>query len=138
MLKVPPIVKKAFKAALKAQKLAYAPYSNYSVGAALISHRKKIFSGANVENASFGGTVCAERIAIFKAANDGHRCLEHIVVVTQDKNPASPCGLCLQVMAEFFGPDAKVWLANPKGIMKVLNFSEFLPRPFGPRTFTTK
>ena len=136
MKKGPPSkVKKAFRAALRSQKEAYAPYSSYHVGAALISHRGKIFSGANVENSSFGATVCAERTAIFKAVNDGHKCLEHMIVITNEKKPAPPCALCLQVMAEFYGPEGNVWLANKQGIKEHFFFKELLTHPFGPKKF---
>ncbi|OQW49019.1 MAG: hypothetical protein A4S09_12855 [Proteobacteria bacterium SG_bin7] len=132
---VPAKVKKAFKEALKAQKAAYCPYSNYQVGAALISFRSKVFSGCNVENSSFGATICAERTAILKSVSDGHICLEHMVVVTNEIDPAPPCGNCLQVMAEFFGPQSHVWLANKTGIKKHYLFKQLLTHPFGPKKF---
>jgi len=134
-VKVPNNITKSFKLALGAQAKAYCPYSRYSVGAAVVSHKGKVFVGCNVENASFGGTVCAERVAVFKAVSEGHVCLKDVVVITNEKKPAPPCALCLQVLAEFCGPDTKVWLANKKGIAKVFTFNELLPHPFGPRKF---
>ncbi len=132
---VPAKVKKAFKEALKFRNHAYSPYSKYQVGAALISFRGKIFAGCNVENSSFGATICAERCAILKSVSEGHICLEHMVIVTEDKDPAPPCGNCLQVMAEFFGPKASVWLANKTGIKKHYHFKDLLTHPFGPKKF---
>jgi cytidine deaminase len=134
-VKIPPKVSKAFKEALKAQKSAYAPYSNYQVGAALISFRGNIYAGCNVENSSFGATICAERTAILKSVSDENICLEHMVVVTKDKDPAAPCGNCLQMMAEFFGPKSHVWLANQTGIKKHFLFKQLLTHPFGPKKF---
>lgn len=134
-LSVPKYILKSFKLALRAQSKAYAPYSRYKVGAAVVSHRGNIFTGCNVENASFGGTVCAERVAVFKAVSEGNVCLKDVVVITNEKKPAPPCALCLQVLAEFCGPETNVWLANKKGISVVYPFKNLLPHPFGPRKF---
>ncbi len=134
-MRVPAKIKKAFKEALKAQSSAYCPYSKYQVGAALVSFRNKVFSGCNVENSSYGATICAERTAILKSVSEGHICLEHMVVVTNERDPAPPCGNCLQVMAEFFGAKAHVWLGNKTGIKKHYLFKQLLTHPFGPKKF---
>jgi cytidine deaminase len=93
----------------------------------------EIFGGCNVENASYGGTVCAERAAILKAVSEGERKFSDIIVVTDADKPAVPCALCLQTMAEFLKPEARVWIANTRRIVSEHRFSELLPKPFGPR-----
>ncbi|HEX4922494.1 MAG TPA: cytidine deaminase [Bdellovibrionales bacterium] len=125
------MIKKAHKSAAQAQKKAYAPYSQFKVGAAITSGAA-LFTGCNVENASYGGTVCAERVAIWTAVAAGTKSFDNVVVVTDSEVPAPPCGFCLQVMAEFCKPATRVWLANPKEILKVYELRELLPKPFGP------
>lgn len=93
--------KKLFAPALKAREAAYAPYSNFAVGAALLSDTKKIFCGANVENASYGLTCCAERAAIFAAVAAGMRRIKALLVLADTSAPVSICGACRQVIAEF-------------------------------------
>ena len=95
---------------------AYAPYSKFKVGAALAIKGGGYVTGCNVENASYGGTVCAERVAILKAVSEGAKKFTDIVVVTDAKTPASPCALCLKVIAEFFEPDTKIWVADLKSV----------------------
>lgn len=124
-------MKKAHKAAAQAQKKAHAPYSQFKVGAA-VSSGASLFTGCNVENASYGGTVCAERVAIWSAVASGVKTFDNIVVVTDSETPAPPCGFCRQVMAEFCKPKTRIWLASPKEIFKVYAFDELLPHPFGP------
>lgn len=116
-------------AARGARAQAYAPYSRYRVGAAALSDGV-VFSGANVENASYGLSVCAERVAIFLAAAAGHRKVREVAVVTAGHRGAAPCGACRQVMAEF-GVE-KVYLAGPQGRYRVLTFEDLLPEAFGP------
>jgi cytidine deaminase len=128
--KIPSHIQKLFKEALSARKKAYAPYSKFKVGAALIAN-KKIYSGCNIENSSFGATICAERTAIAKAASLGAIKIEDIVVVTDLKDPVSPCGLCRQVIAEFAGPKTRVWIANTKGIVRSVEFAKLFPLPMG-------
>lgn len=122
---------KAFKAALKARSHAHAPYSKFQVGAALVDSEGNIFSGCNVENASFGATVCAERTALLSSvAQYGKRDYAFIVVVV-DTNPVTvPCALCLQVLSEFVGPDFPVYLGDLEGIKKEVRFGDLLPMPF--------
>ena len=107
---------------------AYAPYSKFHVGAVLVGKDGRTFAGCNVENISFGLTICAERNAVFAAVAAGCREFSKIVIVADTEEPASPCGACRQVLAEF-DPDLDIVLANFRG--KNLNFrlSELLPRP---------
>jgi len=112
------------------RKLAYAPYSNYPVGAALRTKTGRIYTGVNIENAAYPHTMCAERVAIFKAVSEGETEFEVIAVVTN--NAGSPCGGCRQVMAEF-GLDTIVLFADGDGnLKKELTVSELLPEAFTP------
>lgn len=122
---------KLIDAARNAQELAYAPYSNYFVGASVLTESGKIISGANVENASYGLTVCAERIAIFRALMEAKGQIEAIAVVT--KNGGAPCGACRQVMNEF-NPNMWVLIADPRGeLLQETTLSKLLPHAFGPK-----
>ena len=113
-----------------ARQRAYVPYSKYRVGAALRTKSGRVFTGVNIENAAYPQTMCAERVAIFKAVSEGETDFEVIAVVTD--NGGSPCGGCRQVMAEF-GLDALVLLANGKGeLTKEMTVSELLPEAFTP------
>ena len=117
--------------AVKARKNAYAPYSNYPVGAALYTATGKTYLGANGENAAYPVTMCAERVAIFKAVSEGEREFEMIAVVTE--NGGSPCGSCRQVMAEF-GLDTLVLIADEQGnLVEELRVGELLPKAFTPK-----
>ncbi len=122
---------KLIRLARSAQKRAYAPYSKYKVGAAVLSSSGKIFTGCNVENASYGLTQCAERGAIEKAVSEGSRDLLAIAIVAPG-GPASPCGACRQVISEF-GKDMEVVLSAGKNKMVVEKISELLPGAFGAR-----
>jgi cytidine deaminase len=118
--------------ALEARKNAYVPYSHYPVGAALLTESGKIFIGANIENAAFSVTICAERTAIFKAVSEGERDLQAIAVVT--KNGGTPCGSCRQVMAEF-NPNMKIYIADEHGkLIQETVLKEILPGYFGPES----
>jgi cytidine deaminase len=122
------------KVASLARERAYAPYSKYRVGAAIRTKRNKIHSGANVENASYGLTVCAERCAAFAAIAAGDaKDWEAIAVVIEDDRLPSPCGACRQVLHEF-APDARVILATTGGLRKVTSLRELLPEAFGPES----
>jgi len=107
---------------------AYAPYSQYRVGAAIRTKRGKVTAGANVENASYGLTVCAERNAVFQAVNAGEKGFEVIAVVADDL--PRPCGACLQVLTEFCEPELRVILASAAGAREVARLADLLPRPF--------
>lgn len=119
----------------EARRRAYAPYSNYPVGAALRTKSGRIYTGVNVENAAYPQTMCAERIAIFKAVSEGEREFDVIAVVTN--NGGSPCGGCRQVMAEF-GLDTVVLFGNGVGeLVKETTVHELLPEAFTPKHLIT-
>ena len=117
------------EAAKRVRENAFAPYSNFKVGSAVISEDGKIFSGCNVESASFGLTVCAERVAIWKAVSEGETKLAGIAVVADTEELTPPCGVCRQIIWEFCG-DVPVILANLKGDVEKILISELLPRAF--------
>jgi cytidine deaminase len=114
-----------------ARQRAYAPYSKYKVGAAIRTKRNKVHSGANVENASYGLTICAERTAAFAAVNAGDTAFDAIAIVIDDERLPTPCGACRQVLAEF-SPDMRVILATAGGKRKVTTLRDLLPDPFLP------
>lgn len=116
--------------AIEARKLAYTPYSNFHVGAAVLTKNKQVFRGCNIENASYGLTNCAERTAIFKAISEGEKEIEAIVVVGDTDGPISPCGACRQVMAEFCDENTKVILTNLKGEILETSIKQLLPGSF--------
>ena len=116
-------------AARAARDHAAADFSGFKVGAALETHDGHVITGCNVENASYGLTICAERVAIFKALSEGHRQFTQIVVVADTESPTPPCGACRQIIWEFCG-DIPVVLANLRGDTETLQMSELLPRPF--------
>jgi len=116
-------------AAKQARENAHAPYSNFRVGAALRATSGRIFTGCNVENATYGLTVCAERVAIFKAISEGERGFDAISVVTDTDALTPPCGACRQLIWEFCG-DVQVILANLKGKTEVIQMRDLFPKPF--------
>jgi cytidine deaminase len=120
---------KLIAAATKAREAAYAPYSNFRVGAALRAKSGRIYSGCNVENATYGLTVCAERVALLKAISEGERGFEAIAIVTDSDILTPPCGACRQLTWEFCG-DIPVILANLKGKVEHESTGKLLPRPF--------
>lgn len=115
-----------------AREQAYVPYSKFKVGAALLSEDGRIFTGANVENASYGLTICAERVAVVKAISEGAQRFATIAIVTDLADPASPCGACRQVLVEF-APQLKVIMANTDGKAIVSTIAELLPLAFTPQ-----
>jgi cytidine deaminase len=115
--------------AKKARRQAYAPYSRFLVGAALRTASGRLYSGCNVENASYGLSICAERVAIFKAVSDGEREFEALAVVSETL--ASPCGACRQVLAEF-GLDTKIIVADLDAGRQVFAVGDLLPAAFTP------
>ncbi len=120
------LLKMAYEVAEK----AYAPYSKFKVGAALLTEEGKVFTGCNVECASFGGTNCAERTAVFKAISEGYHKYTAIAVVSAGESFTYPCGICRQVLNEF-APDIDIIL-DDHGTVKVINLKEMLPYSFGP------
>lgn len=121
---------KLVEMAYEAMEYSYSPYSNFKVGAALLTEEGKVFTGCNVECASYGGTNCAERTAIFKAVSEGYRKFTAIAIVSSSNKETYPCGICRQVIEEF-APDIEVVLADGLDY-KVYDFREFLPHPFSP------
>ncbi|MCP5536435.1 MAG: cytidine deaminase [Akkermansiaceae bacterium] len=118
------------KIAAEARASAYAPYSKFDVGAALLAENGAIFTGCNVENASYGLTICAERAAVFKAVSEGVRTFSAIAIAVP--GAASPCGACRQVLNEF-NPAMKVYLADENGILsRQTTLDVLLPDAFGP------
>ena len=113
--------------ATRAREKAYAPYSGFPVGAALLARSGKVFTGCNVENATFGLTICAERTAVFKAVSEGEREFDTIAVVTAPG--ASPCGACRQVLREF-GPDLRVLVADTQGHVEKFSLEDLIPNAF--------
>lgn len=108
---------------------AIAPYSNFQVGAALRTKGGRIIRGCNIENGTYGLTVCAERVALLAALADGEREYDAVAVVTQSEKPSPPCGPCRQLMWEYCG-DIDVILSNLDGSIEVMKLSELFPRPF--------
>jgi cytidine deaminase len=115
-----------------AREHAYAPYSRFKVGAAVLAGSGRAYTGCNVENASFSHTCCAERTAVFKAISEGETRILGVAIVTDTHPPASPCGSCRQVLHEF-GPDAFVVCANLEGEELTASVREFLPAGFDPK-----
>jgi len=117
--------------ALAARRNAYAPYSGFKVGAALKGESGKIYSGANVENASFSLTICAERSALFTAIAEGEKVFTEMVLIADVSPPVTPCGACLQVIQELAG-NICITCANLQGEEFLLRVSDLIPRPFAP------
>ena len=115
--------------ARRARSQAYAPYSGYTVGAAVLTSDGRVFSGCNVENAVYGATVCAERVAVWKAISAGAREIEALAVVTP--SGGAPCGTCRQVLSEFAAPGTPVAVATPDGEHEALTLGDLLPRAWG-------
>jgi cytidine deaminase len=115
--------------AMEAREKAHAPYSHFTVGAALLAKSGRVYTGCNVENASYGLSICAERAAVFKAVSEGERDFEAIAVVTE--KGVTPCGACRQVLMEF-GEDIQVIVADEAGGYQVFGLPELLPEAFTP------
>ncbi len=125
-------VEKLVNAAIEVAQKAYAPYSNYHVGAALYAEDGTIFTGCNVENASYPITICAERTALVKAVSEGRRQFQAIAVVT--RNGGSPCGMCRQMLYEF-SPELTVIIADFEGqVHRILPLHDLLPHGFSPKS----
>ena len=130
-----PAIHRLVEAAERARDRAYAPYSRFRVGAAVLAGGE-VFAGCNVENASYGLTVCAERVAVFSAVAAGQRRIDAVAVVTDAATPTAPCGACRQVLYEF-GPTMTV-IMSARGEMLVRPLSELLPLAFGPDDLATQ
>ncbi|NLK89439.1 MAG: cytidine deaminase [Clostridiaceae bacterium] len=114
----------------QAKEMAYAPYSRFHVGAALIDDQDRVFTGCNIENASYGATNCAERTAIFKAVSEGARQIRKLAVVCDQETPCVPCGICRQIIAEFAAADFELLAADPSGHFKRYSQEALLPDAF--------
>ncbi|WP_140945936.1 cytidine deaminase [Candidatus Thermokryptus mobilis] len=126
------------KRAKEVQKKAHAPYSKFRVGSAILTDDGEVFTGCNIENSSYSLTICAERVAIFKAYSEGKRKFKKIAIVSDSKNFISPCGACRQVLMDLAGPELEVILTNSMNEMKVVKLSELLPLPFGSKNLKKK
>ena len=121
--------KELIDAAMKVRENAYAPFSKFKVGAAIETEDGQIIDGCNVESASYGLTVCAERVAIWKAISQGKRKIKHIAVVADTEDLTPPCGVCRQIIWEF-GGDVPVTMANLHGKTETVQMKDLLPRAF--------
>ncbi len=121
--------------ALEAMRRAYAPYSGFPVGAAALADDGRIVAGCNVESASYGLTICAERVAVFAAIAAGERSINTVAVVTETDQPTAPCGACRQVLREF-GTDIQITSATLSGRRHDTTLAELLPGAFGPDNLT--
>ena len=121
--------KELILSALEAREKAYCPYSNFKVGSAILFENGEIYTGSNIENASLGATNCAERTAIFKGVHDGNREIKAVAVVGDTNSYTYPCGICRQVMSEFFNSDTRIIVEEGSGL-KSYTMSEILPDSF--------
>lgn len=117
------------EAAKKAREKAYAPYSKFKVGAAILTKSRKVYTGANIENSSYGASVCAERVAVFDAINSGETEIVELAVVTDKNEPVMPCGICRQVLTEF-SKNLKIYAANLNGKVIETTLAKILPMAF--------
>ena len=128
------LIEKLIKKAIEMLNFSYAPYSNFHVGAALLTSEGKIYTGCNIENAAYGPSNCAERTAIFKAVSEGKKEFEAIAIVGgkngKIENFCQPCGVCRQVLAEFCKKDFEIVLAKSKNEYKIMTLEQLLPESF--------
>jgi len=127
-----PTDEELIQVAFRALKNSYSPYSRFRVGAALLTSSGVVFYGTNVENASYGLSMCAERVAVFKAVSEGHTSFVRMAVVSETVNPVYPCGACRQVLYEF-SPGIELVFLGKGGETVVRKLNELLPAAFGPR-----
>jgi len=127
-------MQKLIEAAKEAQKNAYAPYSNFPVGAAIETESGRVFTGANVENAAFPLTRCAEQIAVGAMVTAGERRIRAVVIASTSSPPAAPCGACRQVLAEFASPETPIVCVNDRGEKRSYRLGELLPEAFSLRS----
>lgn len=109
---------------------AYAPYSGFRVGAVVETSDGRTFTGCNIENSSYGLSLCAERVAVFKAISEGYLDLRRVAVIADAHSPVRPCGACRQVLSDILGADAEVVMANLQGAIEVKRVRDLLPTPF--------
>ena len=126
-----------FELAEEVRKHSYCEYSGFRVGASVRAESGKVYTGCNVENSSYGATMCAERVAIYKAIANGERRITDVLVVTDSPDGWPPCGLCRQVISEF-ASKTMVHIANTKGIQKSVAFDDLMPMAFVPEHITGK
>jgi len=126
---------KLIEAAIEARQHAHAPFSHFQVGAALEDQNGRIFTGCNIENATYGLTICAERVAVFKAISEGARKFVRVAVAADTDVLTPPCGACRQILWEFCG-DVELTLANLQGKTETLRLKDLFPRPFDASFFT--
>lgn len=128
------VVRQLVEKAIEMTKFSYAPYSNFTVGAALLTDEGEIYTGCNIENAAYGPSNCAERTAVFKAVSEGKKNFKAIAVVgglnKKIEDYCSPCGVCRQVLAEFCDKDFKVIMAKSLDDIKILTLGDLLPESF--------
>jgi cytidine deaminase len=120
---------KLLEAAIECRKNAHAPYSNFLVGAAVEDENGRIHTGCNIENATYGLTICAERVAIFKAMSEGVRRFRRVAVAADTNKPTPPCGACRQILWEFCG-DVEIILVNLAGVTEIFRLKDLFPRAF--------
>ena len=123
------------KIAMEAREKSYSPYSKFKVGAAVYTKSGKIFTGCNIESASYTPTICAERVAISKCISEGYIDIDKIAIIGSEKDISHPCGVCRQFMVEF-GKDIKVICAKSIDSYKIYTLKELLPNSFGPKDLT--
>jgi len=116
--------------AIEAKSKALPPFSNFHVGAALLTEDEKIYTGANIENSSYSLTICAERVAVFKAVSEGERRFRAIAIASDDQDFCPPCGACRQVLNDLCGPETDVILVNHNNELKIMKLSGLLPLAF--------
>jgi cytidine deaminase len=131
-------VQEMLKIAMETKKHAYAPYSNYFVGACILTENNKMFGGCNIENASYGLTICAESSAIFSMVISDERKIKAILVTGTGPEMCTPCGACRQRLREFAPFNAPVYCCNDKEVLGIMTVEELLPNSFGPQHLETK
>ncbi|MDP4092647.1 MAG: cytidine deaminase [Bacillota bacterium] len=122
--------KKLIEAAVKAKENSYSPYSKFRVGAAVLTEGGSVYIGANIENASYGATVCAERSAVIRAVMEGEKKIKAIAIAGDTEEYIYPCGICRQVLAEFAGDDAEVICTRKNGEYRAIKLGDMLPDAF--------
>jgi len=124
------MIEQLIESAKKSLENAYAPYSLYRVGAAIEGFSGKVYPGCNIENTSYGLTICAERVAIFRGISEGERNFKRIFITSNTETPPIPCGACLQVMAEFCDEDFEIYIGKSDNEVKRFLLKELFPKPF--------